>query len=61
MKDMLAYWETLQAEAAECILISNLAIDRTKRELFARLAVQLTLLASELECEVRARVKGCPN
>jgi hypothetical protein len=61
MKDMLAHWEKFQADAAECALISNRAFDKTKRELFARLAVELTMLASELERAITARSNGCVN
>jgi ribosomal protein S7 len=42
-------------DAAECALISNLATNQEKRELFARLAEHLMVLASEVE---RAIAKG---
>jgi len=61
MKDMIAHWEKLKAHAAECALISNLAVDRAKRSLFAQLAVQLTMLASELERAITANENGCTN
>jgi hypothetical protein len=55
MKDMLAHLEKLRCDAAECALISNLATNPEKKELFARLAEHLTVLASEVE---RAIARG---
>ncbi|WGD55585.1 hypothetical protein QA641_17890 [Bradyrhizobium sp. CB1650] len=49
MKDMKAQLERLRKEAAECALIRDLATDLKKRELFARLAEHLGVLASEVE------------
>ena len=49
MKDMEAHLEKLRTDAAECAIISGLATDKTKRELFARLSKHLTVLASEVE------------
>jgi hypothetical protein len=37
MKDLRAKLETLQADAEDCLLISRLATDRAKRELFTHL------------------------
>jgi len=37
MKDMQAHLEKLRCDAAECALISKLATDGQKKELFARL------------------------
>ena len=51
----------VSADAAECALISNLAVDKTKRTLFAQLAVQLTMLASELERAITAGANGSAN
>jgi hypothetical protein len=48
MKDMEAHLEKLRADAAECQLISDLAPDKEKRELFARLAAHLNVLAAEV-------------
>jgi hypothetical protein len=48
MKDMEAHLEKLRANAAECKLISELATDKQKRELFARLAEHHNVLASQL-------------
>ncbi len=49
MKDMEAHLEKLRTDAAECAIISGLATDKTKRELFARLSKHLTILAGELK------------
>jgi hypothetical protein len=49
MKDYQAHLEKLRRDAAECALISNLATDRAKRELFDRLAVHLGSLADQVE------------
>jgi hypothetical protein len=54
MKDMMARLEKLRKDAAECELIRNLAVDRTKREMFGRLAIHLTMLAEELERAIAA-------
>ena len=56
MKDMQAHLEKLRADAAECGLISNLATEPGKRELFARLAEHLTVLASEVERAIAANI-----
>jgi hypothetical protein len=52
MKDMKAHLEKLRADAAECTLIRDLATDREKRDLFARLAAHLSILAAEVEREI---------
>jgi hypothetical protein len=56
MKDLRAYLEKLRADAAECALISNLATDVKKRELFARLAGHLKALAADVEREIEVRI-----
>ncbi len=48
MQDMQAKLEKLLIEAENCALISKLATDKVKQELFARLAEHLNVLASEL-------------
>lgn len=48
MQDMQAKLEKLLIEAENCALISKLATDKVKQELFARLADHLNVLASEL-------------
>jgi hypothetical protein len=49
MKDYQTHLETLRKDAAECELISNLATDPQKRELFKKLAEDLASLATEVE------------
>lgn len=48
MQDVQAQLEKLRSEAAECRLISDLATDKKKRELFSRLADHLSVLAAEI-------------
>ena len=45
---MEAHLEKLRAEAAECRLISDLATDKEKRQLFARIANHLNVLAGDV-------------
>lgn len=49
MKDYLASVEKLRKDAAEAAIIRDLAIDKTKRYMFARLHEHLTRLADEVE------------
>jgi hypothetical protein len=49
MKDYKAHLETLRRQAAESALISALATDPRKRELFAKHASHLNALAAEIE------------
>jgi hypothetical protein len=56
MRDMQAHLEKLRVDAAECKLISDLATDLQKRELFARLADHLSVLAYELEQAIAAKM-----
>lgn len=49
MQDMRVQLEKLRVDAEDCNLISKLATDVKKRELFARLAEHLMTLASEVE------------
>lgn len=49
MKDMQAHLEKLRAQIAECELIRDLATNKAKRDLFAKLADHHRLLASEVE------------
>lgn len=58
MKDMMAHLEKLRIDAEDCALISKLATDMQKRELFARLAEHLSLLASEVERAMAAKMAG---
>jgi hypothetical protein len=58
MKDMIAHWEKLHADAANCAMIRDFAKDATKRQLFARLSEQLGMLASEVERVITAKAGG---
>ncbi|WP_354067042.1 hypothetical protein [Bradyrhizobium sp. OAE829] len=49
MKDYQKQLERLRADAAECRLISDLATDPAKRDLFDRLALHLSTLADQVE------------
>ena len=49
MKDMQAHLEKLRVEAEECELISRLATNPTKKELFAKLAAHHRMLGDEVE------------
>ena len=60
MKDYQASSEKLRREAAECALIRDLATDRTKREMFDRLAQHLNRLAVEVE-QAMAQTSGREN
>ena len=55
MKDMQAHLDKLLEEAAECKLISELATDKTKRNLFEKLAEHYQILATEVEQAIRSR------
>jgi hypothetical protein len=54
MKDMQLHLEKLRTQAAECEMIRNLATDKTKRELFAKLARHFEVLAAEVERAMNA-------
>ena len=54
MKDMLLHLEKLRTDAAECGLIRDLSTDPAKKDLFARLAQHLEVLASEVERAIDA-------
>ena len=49
MKDMQAHLEKLLKDASECKLISDLATDKAKRDLFEKLAEHYTVLAAEVK------------
>jgi hypothetical protein len=54
MKDYKASIEKLRRDAGEAALIRDLATDRTKREMFDRLAQHLGQLADEVERAMNA-------
>jgi hypothetical protein len=45
MSDVQRVLEKLRSEVAECLLVSNVATDPEKRELFARVAEHISGLA----------------
>jgi hypothetical protein len=57
MKDMQTHRDKLLAEAAECKLISDLATDKVKRDLFEKLAEHYKVLAAEVERAIADRSK----
>ena len=61
MKDMRTQLEKLLTEASECALISNLATDSAKRELFAKLAEHYTVLASEVKAAIDKMADKAPG
>ena len=52
MNELRARLERLQADAEDCAQIRDLATDPEERELFARLARHLTLLAQEMKAAI---------
>jgi len=58
MEDKTARLEKLRIDAEDCALISKLAIDLRKGELFALLAAHLGVLASEVERAMAAKMTG---
>jgi hypothetical protein len=58
MKDYHAQIEKLRKDAAECALIRDLATDKSKRDLFDRLATHLSNLADQVEAAVLERKAG---
>jgi hypothetical protein len=54
MQDMAERLAKLRDEADDCLLISRLATDKLKRELFARLADDLTAMALDVERAMNA-------
>jgi hypothetical protein len=55
MKDMQEHLDKLRADAAEFSMIGMLAADAQKREVYARLADHLNVLASEIARAIAAR------
>ncbi|MBV8699506.1 hypothetical protein [Bradyrhizobium sp.] len=53
MRDMETQLEKLLNDAEECALISKLATDMAKRELFARLSEHLKMLAMEVDRAIK--------
>jgi hypothetical protein len=61
MKDMEAQLEKLRLDAEDCTLISRLATDPNKQELFTRLAKHLATLASEVERAIAENASKEPS
>jgi hypothetical protein len=58
MQDMQTHLEKLRVDAAECVLIRDLATNAHKRELFARLAEHLSALADQVERAIMQAARG---
>jgi hypothetical protein len=58
VKDYQASIEKLRKDAAEAKLISDLATDPTKREMFARLHLHFNQLADEVERAMESQRSG---
>ncbi len=54
MKDMQEHLEKLRTDAVDCKLISDMATDARKRELFAKISDHLNVLAAEVERAITA-------
>ena len=52
MKDILVHLEKLRSDAAEYLVLSSSTDDQGKRQLFAKMAKHLTVLADEVQREV---------
>jgi hypothetical protein len=61
MKDTEAQLERLRLDSEDCALISRLATDPNKQELFARLAKHLATLASEVERAIAENASKEPS
>jgi len=55
MKDLTQRLRMLRDDAEECLLISRLATDQTKRQTFRKLATQLEEMAAELGAVIAAK------
>ena len=60
MQDVQTLLEKLRGEAAKCRLISDLATDEKKRELFSRLADHLSVLANDIANAIIAQKESDP-
>ena len=58
MEDFNAKLEKLLSDASDCELISKLATESNKRDLFHRLAVDLRSMAKDIEGVIAARSTG---
>jgi hypothetical protein len=60
MQDYLAQVEKLRKDAGECALIRDLATDKSKWEMFDRLAAHLNILADQVELDAQAKIRKRP-
>jgi hypothetical protein len=58
MRNLSKHLEKIRTDAAECAVLSGLATDKMKRDLFARLSQHLTVLAEEVEKVVGPALPG---
>jgi hypothetical protein len=56
MKDMQTQLEKLRVQISECELIRDLATEKSKRELFDKLAEHFRVLAGEVERAIAGRI-----
>ena len=61
MEDLKAKHEHLLEQAIDCDLISRLAADKQKRDLFRKLAADLRSMAKDVEAEIASRVTKAPQ
>lgn len=55
MEDLSAKLEKLLIEAEDCDLIGRLATDLNKRKLFKKMAIDLHILANDIQAAIAAR------
>jgi hypothetical protein len=55
VRDMQTHLEKLRVQVAECEMIRDLATDKGKRELFAKLAEHFQVLAEHVELAIRMK------
>lgn len=58
MQDLRDKLEKLRADAEDCTLISRLATDKAKRDVFSHLAAQMHGMIAEVEAAIAARIAG---
>jgi hypothetical protein len=58
MKDLREKLEKLRTDAEDCALISKLATDKAKRQMFAKLAEHLGQLANDVEAVIAEKTRS---
>ena len=61
MTDIQTHLSKIRSDAAECILLSGLATDDARREMFVKTAQHLNLLAFEIEKTIAANSAKSPH